>query len=111
MQTITDNELDLLLKESADRKQLLAQVNTEVMRTVRRDMRRKQLLRWGRLLAFCFGLPLLAVLYVFVLRTYVPAMPPALTIAYYVLPLSTLLYYVTKKSHRLSSDLFEVLSL
>ena len=105
METITDNELDKLFAESAERNRLLAQVNTEVMRTVRRDIRRKQLLRWGRVLAFCFGLPLLAVLYVFVLRTYVPVMPPALTIAYYVLPLSTLLYYVTKRLRNFSPEM------
>ena len=105
METITDNELDLLLKESAGRKQLLAQVNTEVMRTVRRDIRRKQLLRWGRVLAFCFGLPLLVVAYVFVLRTFMPAMPPALTVAYYVLPLGTLFYYVTKRLRNFSPEM------
>ena len=104
METITDNELDMLFKESAERKQLLAQVNTEVMRTVRKDIRRKQLLRWGRVLAFCFGLPLLAVLYVFVLRTYMPAMSPALTVVYYVIPLSTLLYFVTNRLRNFSPE-------
>ena len=105
MDTITDNELDKLFKESAERKQLLEQVNTEVMRTVRRDIRRKQLLRWGRILGFCFGLPLLVVLYVFVLRTYMPVMSPALTVAYYVLPLSTLFYYVTKRLRNFSPEM------
>ena len=105
METITDNELDKLFAESAERNRLLAQVNTEVMRTVRRDIRRKQLLRWGRVLAFCFGLPLLVVLYVFVLRAAMPEMHPALAVLYYGLPLGTLLGYVTKKLRTFSPEM------
>ena len=41
METITDQELDLLFEQSAQQHKAVEQINRQVMRTVRRDMRLK----------------------------------------------------------------------
>lgn len=42
MQQITDNELDILFAQSAKRQRAVKEINRQVMRTVRRDLRRKR---------------------------------------------------------------------
>ena len=44
---MTDKELDLLFAESAKRQPEVEQINRQVMRTVRRDMRLKTLRKWA----------------------------------------------------------------
>ena len=47
---MNDQELDILLSESAKRQQPLADINATVMRTVRRDLRLKIVRKWAKLL-------------------------------------------------------------
>lgn len=91
METITDQELDLLFEQSAQHHKAVGQINRQVMRTVRRDMRLKALRKWAKLLGLCFGLPLAVVVYIYALFVFMPEMPEQLQIVYIVLPIATIL--------------------
>jgi len=105
METITDNELDLLLQQSAQHHKAVEQINRQVMRTVRRDMRRKVVKKWAKLLSLCFGVPLALVAYIFVLIEVISisSMQMQLRIACIALPLITIavLYAINLKRFRL----------
>lgn len=91
METITDQELDLLFEQSAQHHKAVGQINRQVMRTVRRDMRLKALRKWAKLLGLCFGLPLAVVVYIYALFFFMPEMPEQLQIVYIALPIATIL--------------------
>ena len=91
METITDQELDLLFEQSAQQHKAVEQINRQVMRTVRRDMRLKALRKWAKLLGLCFGLPVAVVLYIYALFVFMPEMPEQLQIVYIALPIATIL--------------------
>ena len=96
---MNDKELDILLGQSAQRKQMVEHINAEVMKTVKRDMRLKVLRKWAKLVVLSFGLPLLAVLYVYILVTYMPDMQLPIRIATIVLPLGTVALWTGKELH------------
>ena len=91
METITDQELDLLFEQSAQQHKAVEQINRQVMRTVRRDMRLKALRKWAKLLGLCFGLPLAVVVYIYALFVFMPEMPEQLQIVYIAIPIATIL--------------------
>ena len=91
METITDQELDMLFEQSAQQHKAVEQINRQVMRTVRRDMRLKALRKWAKLLGLCFGLPVAVVLYIYALFVFMPEMPEQLQIVYIALPIATIL--------------------
>ena len=91
METITDQELDLLFEQSAQQHKAVEQINRQVMRTVRRDMRLKTLRKWAKLLGLCFGLPLAVVVYIYALFVFMPEMPEQLQIVYIAIPIATIL--------------------
>ena len=91
METITDQELDLLFQQSAQQHKAVEQINRQVMRTVRRDMRLKTLRKWAKLSGLCFGLPVAVVLYIYALFVFMPEMPEQLQIVYIAIPLATIL--------------------
>ncbi|MBO4519470.1 MAG: hypothetical protein J5704_05465, partial [Paludibacteraceae bacterium] len=72
------------------RQQIEEQINRQVMQTVRRDMRLKVLRKWAKLLSLCFVAPMLIVLYIYVLYTFMPTMEMPLRIVTLVLPLLTI---------------------
>ena len=90
---MTDQELDLLFTESAKRQQSVEQINTTVMRTVRRDLRLQLVRKWARLIGGCFGVPLALVLYGFVLNEAISgsSMQTPLRIVCLALPLVTII--------------------
>ena len=106
MKTMTDNELDLLFAASAQQQQSMEHINRAVMQTVRRDMRIKTIRKWARLVGLCFGIPVMMVLYVYILFTYMPQMPQAIQYTCYALPLATLAVFFGKNLHDFSP--FEV---
>ena len=67
MKNFDDNELDMLLQQSASHKKAVEQINRQVMQTVQRDMRLKKVRKWVRLLGVCFGMPLATVCYIWAL--------------------------------------------
>ena len=87
---MTDQELDLLFAQSVQRQQIAEQINRQVMQTVRRDMRLKVLRKWAKLLSLCFVAPMLIVLYIYVLYTFMPTMEMPLRVVTLVLPLLTI---------------------
>ena len=91
METITDQELDTLFQQSAQQHKAVEQINRQVMRTVRRDMRLKTLRKWAKLLGLCFGLPVAVVLYIYALFVFMPEMPEQMQIVYIALPIATIL--------------------
>ena len=91
METITDQELDLLFEQSAQQHKAVEQINRQVMRTVRRDMRLKALRKWAKLPGLCFGLPVAVVLYIYALFVFMPEMSEQLQIVYIALPIATIL--------------------
>ena len=91
METITDQELDLLFEQSAQQHKAVEQINRQVMRTVRRDMRLKALRKWAKLLGLCFGLPVAVVLYIYALFVFMPEMPEQLQIVCMAIPVATVL--------------------
>ena len=89
---MTDQELDLLFTESAKRQQSVEQINTTVMRTVRRDLRLKTIRKWARLVIGCLGVPMALVIYIFVLNEAMSgtALQTPLRVACIALPLITI---------------------
>lgn len=102
MQQITDNELDILFAQSAKQQRAVKDINRQVMNTVRRDLRRKRLLKWARLLGISFGAPIALVLYVYMLYTFMPELPEQLRIACFVLPVGTIAILLARKLHGFS---------
>ena len=103
---MTDQELDSLFAQSAQNQKVVEQINLRVMKTVRRNMRLKIARKWAKLLGLCFGLPLMVVLYIYILYTYMPEMETPLRIMTFVLPLGTLAVFFGKGLHDFSP--FEV---
>lgn len=91
METITDYELDTLFQQSAQQHKAVEQINRQVMRTVRRDMRLKTLRKWAKLLALCFGLPVAVVVYIYALFVFMPEIPEQLQAVYIAIPIATIL--------------------
>ena len=99
---MTDQELDMLFAQSAQNRKAVEQINRQVMKAVRRDMRLKAARKWVRLLGICFGLPLMVVLYIYILYTYMPELETPLRIMTFVLPLGTLAVFFGKGLHDFS---------
>ncbi len=91
METITDYELDTLFQQSAQQYKAVEQINRQVMRTVRRDMRLKALRKWAKLLGLCFGLPVAVVVYIYALFLFMPEIPEQLQAVYIAIPIATIL--------------------
>ncbi len=99
---MNDKELDILFDQSVQRQKAVEQINARVMKTVRRDMRIRWARRWISLVAICFGLPMLLVLYIFALYTHMPDMPLWQTIVCYTLPVGTVAVFFGKTLHDFS---------
>ena len=94
---MTDKQLDLLFAESAQRHNAVEQIKRQVMHMVRRDLRRKRLRKWARLLGISFGLPVAVVIYAYLLYAYMPQLPEQLRIASFVLPIATIAILLARK--------------
>lgn len=104
METITDYELDALFEQSAQQHKAVEQINRQVMRTVRRDMRLKTLRKWAKLLGLCFGLPVAVVVYIYALFLFMPEMPEQLQIVCIAIPVATVLALVAQRLHYFSPE-------
>ncbi len=102
MNMMSDNELDTLLAESAERKEALHKINMDVMRSVKREVRRKSLRKWAGIIAYCFATPVMVLAYIYVLSNVQLTLPLPILIAVYVLPLLTILLLVTKKLYNIN---------
>jgi hypothetical protein len=101
---MTDKELDLLFAESAKRQPEVEQINRQVMRTVRRDMRLKTLRKWAKLLGLCFGLPVAVVVYIYALFVFMPEMPEQLQTVCMAIPVATILALAAQRLYYFSPE-------
>jgi len=104
METITDYELDKLFQQSAQQHKAVEQINRQVMRTVRRDMRLKALRKWAKLLGLCFGLPVAVVVYIYALFLFMPEMPEQLQAVCMAIPVATILGLAAQRLHYFSPE-------
>lgn len=107
METITDQELDTLFQQSAQQHKAVEQINRQVMRTVRRDMRLKALRKWAKLFGLCFGLPVAVVVYIYALFVFMPEMPEMpeqLQTVCIAIPLATVLALAAQRLHYFSPE-------
>ena len=104
METITDQELDTLFQQSAQQHKAVEQINRQVMRTVRRDMRLKTLRKWAKLLGLCFGLPLAVVVYIYALFVFMPEMPEQLQTVFIAIPVATVLALAAQRLYYFSPE-------
>lgn len=104
METITDQELDLLFEQSAQQHKAVEQINRQVMRTVRRDMRLKALRKWAKLLGLCFGLPLAVVVYIYALFLFMPEMPEQMQTVCMAIPVATVLALAAQRLYYFSPE-------
>ena len=104
METITDYELDTLFQQSAQQHKAVEQINRQVMRTVRRDMRLKALRKWAKLLGLCFGLPVAVVVYIYALFVFMPEMPEQLQTVCIAIPVTTVLALAVQRLYYFSPE-------
>ena len=104
MEGITDYELDALFQQSAQHHKAVEQINRQVMRTVRRDMRLKTLRKWAKLLGLCFGLPVAVVVYIYALFLFMPEMPEQLQIVCMAIPVATILALAAQRLYYFSPE-------
>lgn len=104
METITDQELDTLFQQSAQQHKAVEQINRQVMRTVRRDMRLKALRKWAKLLGLCFGLPVAVVLYIYALFVFMPEVPEQLQIVCMAIPVATVIALAAQRLYYFSPE-------
>ena len=104
MERITDYELDALFEQSAQQHKAVEQINRQVMRTVRRDMRLKTLRKWAKLLVLCFGLPVAVVVYIYALFVFMPEMPEQLQTVCMAIPVATVLALAAQRLHYFSPE-------
>lgn len=97
MNMLNDNELDALLRLSAQRRRTVAQLNRSVMRTVRKERFRSVLCQSVRLIVHSFVLPACLVLYVYVLVSVLGSLPRPLFWVCTVFPLAVVLLWGMRK--------------
>lgn len=90
---LNDKELDELIMATMERRAMLGALNSNIVKDVRRKARRERFRRWGRIVAFSFGLPLLLLLFglgLWLLLTIPSVWPVRFTL---LLPVATVLYF------------------
>lgn len=60
---MNDEQLDRLLRESVERRELLDGIQRQVMEQVSRQARRRRIRLWARVVVFSFVMPLLALVF------------------------------------------------
>ena len=63
MNEMTENNIDLLIRETLERRELLVDLDRLIIADVQREARRAWLRRWGRVVVFSFGLPLVVLFF------------------------------------------------
>ena len=63
MKEINDIELDDLIMASVERQQRLEGLNQAIVKDVRQRARRVWVKRWGRIVVFSFGLPIVTLIF------------------------------------------------
>lgn len=105
MNEMTDNNLDSLIRETLERRALLADLNRTIITDVRRQARRAWIRRWARVVAFSFGLPLILLAFFVCLLSYIKAHDVSTPILFMlVLPTLALIYSTNHAFKTFSPD-------
>lgn len=94
---LTDQQLDDLIQQTFERQHIADDISVSVMRQLRRQTRRRQLRQWGRAAAFAFGLPLVLLLFGWLLWPFVSQQgQSSIVYACLVFPAAAMLYSLWK---------------
>ena len=89
MNEMTDNNIDTLIRETLERRELLADLDRLIIADVRRQARRQWIRRWARVAAFSFGLPMVLLVFAACIYLYIECYE-ASTLTLYIMALPTL---------------------
>lgn len=103
--SITDQQLDDLICESFERQSIADEISVAVMKDLRRQTRRRQLRKWGRAAAFAFGLPLVLLLFGWLLWSFASQQGhSSLIYLCLVFPVAAMLYATWKAIENFSAE-------
>lgn len=68
---LTEEGLDALIRQSFERKKIAEDISVSVMKELRRATRRRRLYQWARMVAFSFGLPMVMLVFGWLLWSFV----------------------------------------
>ena len=68
---LTEEGLDALIRQSFERKEIAADISVSVMKELRRTARQRRLRQWARIVGFSFGLPMVMLVFGWLLWTFV----------------------------------------
>ena len=71
MNAMTDNNVDTLIREALERRELLADLDRLIIDDVRRQAQREWIRRWARAAAFSFGLPMVLLVFAACIYLYI----------------------------------------
>lgn len=71
MNEMTDHNIDTLIRETLERRELLADLDRLIIADVRRQARREWIRRWARVAAFSFGLPMVLLVFAACMYLYI----------------------------------------
>lgn len=60
---LTEEGLDALIRQSFERKKIAADISVSVMKELRRTARQRRLRQWARIVGFSFGLPMVMLVF------------------------------------------------
>ena len=60
---LTEEGLDALIRQSFERKEIAADISVSVMKELRRTARQRRLRQWARIVGFSFGLPMVMLVF------------------------------------------------
>ncbi len=89
MNEMTDHNIDTLIRETLERRELLADLDRLIIADVRRQARREWIRRWARVAAFSFGLPIVLLVFAACMYLYIEQFGTS-TFTLYIIALPTL---------------------
>ena len=89
MNEMTDHNIDTLIRETLERRELLADLDRLIIADVRRQARREWIRRWAHVAAFSFGLPMVLLVFAACIYLYIEQFGTS-TFTLYIIALPTL---------------------
>lgn len=100
-----NENIDTLITSALDRQHLLDTLNHAVVCDIRRQVRRRRLRRWARVVAFSFGLPLAVLACAYLLYMYVlPTMQSSAYALLLLIPLFAIIYAAQRAIRNFSPE-------
>lgn len=103
---MNEQNLDSLIAATLDRQHLLEELNKATIADIRRQVRRRRMRRWARVVAFSFGLPFMVLACAYLFYMYVlPTMQSSAYALVLLFPLLAIIYAVQRAIRNFSPDL------